>query len=249
MFVYAKLVGKVCSVLRKMYCTCFNRHKGDYHGLPIPHNYRLLETFMQDTVWINKALNATGILKDGNVVTNVEIIPFGPSSGFYSELANLKITYKNDSESCIHDVIVKFLPHGLEKRIVMDLVLFQKFEVICYNFLLREPEKYGMAKFPVKVPRPLYVDFCTKTNSNVLMLEKITDTLGDQRLKTPSVEQGRAMMVAIAQTHAYFWPSNGVYPHPETCRLNVASSPVFKIVAVKLRMLFRGAVKLVKGEF
>jgi len=243
---YAKLTASVIGVLRKMYCSCAS-NKGDYNGLPIPYNYPLLEKFCKDTVWMNKALAASGILRDGNEVTAAEVKPFGPSVGFYSELANLKVTYKKDDEAVIKDVIVKFLPHGLEKRLVMDLMSLQKYEAFCYNFLLSRWEQYGMEKCPVPVPRPLFVDFCSGTNMSVLMLEKITGTIGNQRLPEPSMEQAKMMMIGIAKIHAYFWPVKGKgFPHPESMKLPTGTSPTYKIVSVKIRLLFKGVMKLVK---
>ena len=116
MFVYVKLIGSVLGVLRRLYCSCLTSNRGDYHGLVFPATYSQLVKMTKDLKWINAALEASGVLRGGNRVTMVEVTPFGASVGFFSELANMKITYERLEEGCIEDVIVKFLPHGLEKR-------------------------------------------------------------------------------------------------------------------------------------
>ena len=106
---------------------------------PIPYNHPQLNKMLTNLGWINDAMREVGSISEGNEVIEARLEPFGPSAGFYSELAKLTLKYKDPADPMDPptDAIVKFLPVGFEKRLILDLVELPKSEVLCYYYLLR----------------------------------------------------------------------------------------------------------------
>ena len=117
-----------------------------------------------------------------------------------------------------------------------------------YFFLLRNHEKYQIKECPILIPRPLFVDYCTATNQSVILLQRITDTLGSQRDRNIRLDYAKAMVSGMARYHAYYWPINGKWQHEESKRLSGAINPVFQIVSVKLKLLMGTTLKLLKEQ-
>jgi hypothetical protein len=126
------LLGAILVTLKKMYCKCGVKNIGEETNLPIPFNYPLLQDKMKTLEWINTALKKMDTISEGNSVVKATVTPFGPSAGYYSELAKLAVEYsdKNDPKNPPTDCIVKFLPMsgwragkaGFDKRFVFDLL-------------------------------------------------------------------------------------------------------------------------------
>ena len=205
MLKYCQLLPPILSVIRKMYCSCLTPNRGEITGLIVPVNYSQLVSACSDLKWLQAALTESGTITPGTLVTSVEVTPFGPSSGFYSELAKLTITYSTaDDPLAVTDAIVKFLPTGFDKRLVLDLVELPKAEVLCYHYLLRNHGLHGLPALPVPTPRLVFADHCPRTNNALLIMERVPHTLGDQTLPD-SLPQLRASMSSLADLHSHFW--------------------------------------------
>jgi len=200
------LLPPILNVIRKMYCKPCNSNIGEMTEVTIPHTYKLLEKKSKDTAWINAALKGMKVLSEGNTVTAVTLKPFGPSAGYYSELALMTLTYSmpNDPLSPPTDTIVKFLPIGFDKRLILDLVDLPKTECIMYYHLLRNHSEHELPPLPIMSPKILYADYCPATNNALMIMEKINFTLGDQK-KAPDLDQAKAQMLCLAKVHAYYW--------------------------------------------
>ncbi|GMH90236.1 hypothetical protein TrVE_jg4774 [Triparma verrucosa] len=247
---YVKLLPPILDVFRKMYCTCTNSNIGDLTEEVIPYNYGRLDKALKqkDNKWINAVLVKMGTMSPSNKVKEVTLTPFGPSTGFYSELGLLKVVYEdeNDPLKPPTDCIVKFLPVGLEKRLVLDLVELPKSEVLCYFYLCRDHEKYGMSPLPLPTPRILYADYCQQTNNAMMIMEKINHTLGDQKLPA-DLDQAKALMVCLGRLHAHYWGGKKG-KHPKAKLLNDPANPICLIVGLKMKLLIKKMLKFLKKE-
>ena len=230
-------------VVQKMYCSCLSSNTGALNKVPIPHSYgRLSALCSSDPTWITGVMKSMGVLTNGSVKT-VTLKPFGPSAGYFSELAIMELTYEDGTlpaglpTSCI----VKFLPVGFEKRLILDIVQLPRAECFFYYHLLRHHEQHKMPPLPLKSPFILYCDYCPETNNSMLIMEKIAGdaVLGDQG-KPPCMHQARAMSICLAKLHAYFWGGR----HPKTSVLSTADSPVIGILAIKMKANTKGMLKM-----
>ena len=241
---YLGLLPPILSVIRKMYCTCLNSNIGQLTEEVIPSDYKkLLSITQKDNVWINKVLRGMHVMSEGNEVVEAIVTPYGPSPGYFSELAYLKVKYKyeNDPKNPPTDTIVKFLPIGFDKRLVLDLISLPKTECLMYYHFLRDHEKHGLPPPPFKSPKILYADFCSKTNSALLIMERIDVTLGDQR-NPASLSQARASVKVCAKIHSYFWANS----HPMSNLLTDPANPICLIVALKMKTNIKPMLKMCK---
>jgi hypothetical protein len=242
---FLALLPPILTVIRKMYCTCGNKNIGELCEVPIPHNYPRMDTAMKDMKWINSALESMNVMSEGNSVVSAQLKPFGPSGGYYSELALLTLTYAlpDDPKNPPTDTIVKFLPVGFDKRLILDLVDLPKSECIMYYHVLRDHQRHGLPPLPIMSPKILYADYCTATNNAVMIMERITYTLGDQR-KPDVLAQAQALAVCLAKIHAYFWSDS----HPMRVLLTGPDNPICLIAALKIKMNIRKMLKMLKQD-
>ncbi|GMH67253.1 hypothetical protein TrRE_jg6503, partial [Triparma retinervis] len=152
-------------------------NRGDLTGEDIPRNYPELEKKMKDLKWINAVIKKMEVMTDGNEIIEATLSPFGPSAGFFSELGKLTVKFKDPSDplSPPTDCIVKFLPQGLEKRLILDLVNLPRSEVFSYFYILRHEAKYSRPPTAIPTPKLLYADYCHRTNNVLMFMERITD--------------------------------------------------------------------------
>jgi len=108
------------------------------------------------------------------------------------------------------DCIVKFLPQGFEKRLILDLVNLPRSEVYFYYYMLRRESKNNMPPMPIPTPRILYADYCHNNNNALIFMERITDVLGNQK-GPDDMDQARAQMICLAKYHKYNWGAK----HPQ----------------------------------
>lgn len=218
-------------------------NRGDLTGEDVPRNYPELEKKLKDLKWINAVIKQMEVLSEGNEVVEAILTPFGPSAGFYSELGKITVKFKdpNDPLSPPSDCIVKFLPQGFEKRLILDLVNLPRSEVLSYFYILRHETKYSRPPSAIPTPKMLYADYCSRTNNALMIMERITDVLGDQG-KEGDIDQARAQMICMAKFHASHWGAT----HPKKDVLMNTESPVTPILGLKMKMNTKALFKMLK---
>lgn len=176
-----------------LFCCRNCSYEGVEHGIKYPTNPTRLEAM--GAPWLTKALRASGVINHEVAVASITVTEFG-STGLLSELRAVDLTYTQASDGAPKQVMVKFAPHELKTRAMVNL----------FGHLRNEFHFYAgamAAKVPFRVPKPFYADMSYLSGNSCLIMERIVNADFRDLLTAPvTLDDARLIMAALAKMHA-----------------------------------------------
>ena len=160
--------------------------------------------------WLNKILDESGSLSDGEKVTNFSFENISEGVGLLGIVVRIRLTY-NKSASGPASLVVKFATDEPENRELANTMNLYEREVIFFNEIAKGLD--------IPIPKCYFAAMDFDSGSDVIVLEDLYEySLGDQ-IGGITARQAFMVVDVVAPLHAKYW-GKGEETFPDMQRID-----------------------------
>ena len=160
--------------------------------------------------WLNKILDESGSLSDGEKVTNFSFENISEGVGLLGVVVRIRLTY-NKSASGPASLVVKFATDEPENRELANTMNLYEREVIFFNEIAKGLD--------IPIPKCYFAAMDFDSGSDVIVLEDLFEySLGDQ-IGGITARQAFMVVDVVAPLHAKYW-GKGEETFPDMQRID-----------------------------